>query len=72
MIDLKNTNIILTGSTGAIGGSILEKLNSVSANIIATGTNQNKLDSIKEKYSNIIINLTYYINYEYIPINSTI
>ena len=55
MIDLKNTNIILTGSTGAIGGSILEKLNSVSANIIATGTNQNKLDSIKEKYSNIII-----------------
>ena len=55
MIDLKNTNIILTGSTGAIGGSILEKLHSVSANIIATGTNQNKLDSIKERYSNIIV-----------------
>ena len=26
MIDLKNLNIILTGATGGIGGSILEKL----------------------------------------------
>ena len=26
MIDLKNTNIILTGATGGIGNSILEKL----------------------------------------------
>ena len=26
MIDLKNLNIILTGATGGIGGSILDKL----------------------------------------------
>ena len=43
MIDLNNQNIILTGATGIIGGSILEKLHKANAKIIATGTNQNKL-----------------------------
>ena len=46
MIDLKNLNIILTGSTGGIGGAILEKLYSLNATIIATGTNQVKLDKM--------------------------
>ena len=55
MIDLKNNNIILTGSTGAIGGSILEVLYNFGANIIATGTNLNNLDKIKKKFNNIII-----------------
>ena len=55
MIDLKNLNIILTGSTGGIGGAILEKLYSSNATIIATGTNQVKLDKIKENYKNVII-----------------
>ncbi len=53
MIDLKNLNIILTGSTGGIGMSILEKLHSCNANILATGTNQLKLDKIKEKFKNV-------------------
>ena len=47
MIDLKNINIILTGATGGIGSAILEKLHSTNANIIATGTNQDKLTKIK-------------------------
>ena len=55
MIDLKNNNIILTGSTGAIGGSILEVLYNFGANIIATGTNLNKLEKIKKKFSNVTI-----------------
>tara|TARA_B100001248_G_scaffold190658_1_gene145959 strand:- start:252 stop:989 length:738 start_codon:yes stop_codon:yes gene_type:complete len=55
MIDLTNLNIILTGSTGVIGNSILHKLNNFNANIIATGTNENKLKAIKEKYSNISV-----------------
>ena len=55
MIDLNNLNIILTGSTGVIGNSILEKLYNVNANIIATGTNQNKLNLIKEKYPKVTI-----------------
>ena len=53
MIDLKKTNVILTGSTGGIGGAILESLYNSNANIIATGTNQNKLDKIKEKFSKV-------------------
>ncbi len=55
MIDLKNLNVILTGSTGGIGGSILEKLSSLNANIIATGTNQDKLDLIEKNFDNVII-----------------
>ena len=55
MIDLNKLNIILTGSTGIIGNSILEKLHNAHANIIATGTNQNKLNLIKEKYPKITI-----------------
>ncbi len=54
MIDLTNINIILTGSTGILGGSILKTLSEANANIIATGTNQNKLDIIKKKYPKII------------------
>mgnify|MGYP001265655860 CR=1 FL=1 len=55
MIDLNNLNIILTGSTGVIGNSILQKLCNANANVIATGTNQNKLNNIKEKYPKVLI-----------------
>ena len=54
MIDLKNINIILTGATGGIGNSILEKLATSGANVLATGTNEDKLKSIKEKYKTVI------------------
>jgi len=53
MINLKNLSIILTGATGGIGNSILEKLVNAEANVLATGTNDNKLDSLKEKYKNV-------------------
>ncbi len=53
MIDLKNLNIVLTGATGVIGNSILDKLFTAGANILATGTNEQKLKIIKEKYKNL-------------------
>ncbi len=53
MIDLKDTNIILTGATGGIGNAILENLILIGANVLATGTNENKLNLIKEKYKNV-------------------
>ena len=53
MIDLKNLNIIVTGSTGVIGNSILEKLVLGGSNILATGTNEEKLKEIKNKYEKI-------------------
>tara|TARA_B100001250_G_scaffold352818_1_gene325800 strand:- start:30 stop:767 length:738 start_codon:yes stop_codon:yes gene_type:complete len=53
MINLKNLSVILTGATGGIGNSILEKLVNAEANVLATGTNDKKLESIKEKYQNV-------------------
>ena len=53
MIDLKNLNVILTGATGIIGNSILEKLISGGSNVIASGTNEEKLKIIENKYKNL-------------------
>ena len=55
MNSLKNKNIIVTGATGGIGNSIVEKLYDNSANILATGTRMEKLEKLKEKYKNIKI-----------------
>ena len=53
MIDLKNLNIILTGATGVIGNAIIENLMSAGANVIATGTNEEKLKKIQDKHKNL-------------------
>ena len=53
MINLKNLNIILTGATGIIGNAILDKLVTGGSNVLATGTNEEKLSKIKENYKNI-------------------
>ena len=53
MIDLKNKNIILTGATGGIGGSILENLVSSGANVVATGTNDEKLKKIEQNFNQV-------------------
>ena len=51
MTDLKGKNIIVTGASGGIGNSIIEKLNQVGANILASGTKIEKLDELKKKIS---------------------
>ena len=53
MIDLKDTKVILTGANGCIGNSILEKLIINGANVLATGTNKDKLHLIQKKYKNV-------------------
>ena len=53
MINIKNLSIILTGATGGIGNAILDKLVEGGANVLATGTNENKLNKIKQKYKNV-------------------
>tara|TARA_B100000902_G_C27273485_1_gene897577 strand:- start:99 stop:836 length:738 start_codon:yes stop_codon:yes gene_type:complete len=55
MINLKNKNIIITGASGGIGNSIVEKLHEVEANILATGTNTEKLNKLKAKFDKIKI-----------------
>jgi len=53
MNDLKENNVILTGSTGGIGNSIIKKLYDAGANILATGTKDEKLQELKKKFQNI-------------------
>ena len=55
MIELKGKNIIVTGASGGIGNSIIEKLNQAGANILASGTRSEKLDELKNKYGNLKI-----------------
>ena len=55
MIDLKTKNIIVTGATGGIGNSIVEKLNDCGAKILASGTKIEKLNELKLKFNNIKI-----------------
>ena len=55
MTDLKGKNIIVTGASGGIGNSIVEKLNQAGANILASGTRIEKLEELKNKYTNIQI-----------------
>jgi len=57
MKDLKNKNIIVTGASGGIGNSIIEKLNECGANILASGTRIEKLEALKNK-SGKIVNIT--------------
>ena len=55
MNDLKGNNIIVTGATGGIGNSIIEKLYDTGANILATGTKDEKLEQLKKRFQNIKI-----------------
>ena len=53
MNNLKNNNIIVTGATGGIGNSIIKKLYDAGANILATGTKNEKLEELTQKFQNI-------------------
>ncbi|MEL0104183.1 MAG: 3-oxoacyl-ACP reductase FabG [Gammaproteobacteria bacterium] len=55
MNDLKDKNIIVTGASGGIGNSIIEKFIETGSNILATGTRIEKLEQLKNKYSQIKI-----------------
>ena len=55
MITIKNKNILVTGASGGIGNSIVEKLSEFGANILATGTKIEKLEELKSKVKNVKI-----------------
>ena len=55
MSSLKDKNIIVTGASGGIGNSIVEKLYKNGANILATGTRIERLEELKKKFNNIKI-----------------
>ncbi|MDA9150741.1 3-oxoacyl-[acyl-carrier-protein] reductase [Candidatus Pelagibacter sp.] len=55
MKDLENKNIIVTGASGGIGNSIVEKLSKCGANVLASGTRLEKLEELKSKFNKIKI-----------------
>ena len=48
-LSLKNKTALVTGATGAIGGSIAKKLLLLGANVIITGTNKKKIDDLRKE-----------------------
>ena len=54
-MNLKNKKILITGATGGIGNSLVEKFNNLNSIIVASGTNEEKLQNLKNKYKNIHI-----------------
>ena len=55
MKDLQNKNIIVTGASGGIGNSIIEKLSECGANILASGTRIEKLEELKSRFNKVKI-----------------
>jgi len=55
MISFKNKKILITGATGGIGNELVKKFYSLGGTVLATGTKNEKLDSIKKNYPNIKI-----------------
>ena len=55
MINLKNKKVIITGSTGGIGNSLVKKFHDNGSLILATGTNEEKLNKLKTEFNNIQI-----------------
>ena len=54
-MNLKNKKVLITGATGGIGNSLVEKFNSLGAIVVASGTNEEKLNNLQKKFSNIYI-----------------
>ena len=53
MINFSNKKIIITGSTGGIGNELVKKFVSLKGEVLATGTNQEKLGKLKKDYPSI-------------------
>ena len=49
-MNLKNKKILITGATGGIGNSLVKKFNNLGSSIMATGTNEEKLNNLKKKF----------------------
>ena len=55
MINLKNKKAVITGATGGIGYSILEKFYSEGVTVLGSGTNEEKLNKLKSDFDGMIL-----------------
>ena len=54
-MNLSNKKVLITGATGGIGGNLVDTFNNYGTKIVATGTNEEKLNNLKKKFTNIQI-----------------
>ena len=54
-MNLKNKKVLITGATGGIGNCLVEKFSDYGSVIVATGTNEEKLNNLKKKFPKIHI-----------------
>ncbi len=52
-MNLKNKKVIITGATGGIGNSLVKRFADSGSIVLATGTKDEKLNKLKEKFNNI-------------------
>ena len=52
-MNLKDKKILITGATGGIGHNLVKKFNELGSIVLATGTNVDKLDKLKQEFKNI-------------------
>jgi len=50
---LKDKKILITGATGGIGHSLVKKFYELGSIVLATGTNEEKLNNLKNEFKNI-------------------
>ncbi len=51
MFNLEGKNALITGASGGIGGAIAKSLSKMGANIVISGTREEKLQSLKSEIS---------------------
>ncbi len=54
-MNLTNKKVLITGATGGIGNCLIKKFDELGAKIVATGTNEEKLENIKKNFSKIFV-----------------
>ena len=54
MFNLENKKVIITGATGGIGEAITKSFVDNKAKVLATGTNEDKLNKLSNTYKNIL------------------
>ena len=52
-MNLKEKKILITGATGGIGYSLVKKFYELGSVVLATGTNEDKLNQLKNEFKNI-------------------
>ena len=53
-MNLTNKKVLITGATGGIGNCLVKKFDSLNTKIIATGTNEEKLNNLKKNFPNLV------------------